>query len=56
MEEIEIKRTVLGVSDFYVKKYLAICCCIPVVLLLDASGIDARKIPWPLFAAGFYGG
>lgn len=55
MEEVEIKRPILGVSDFYVKKFLAICCCFPVIILINVSGIEVKKYPWPLFAACFIG-
>ena len=55
MEVIEIKRYVLGPSNIDVVRILAICCCIPVLFLLEVSGIEVRKFPAPLFAVCFIG-
>lgn len=54
MEEIIIKRPILGLSSSY-SKLLATCCCFPVIVLIDISGIEVRKLPLPLFMFGFMG-
>ena len=55
MEEILIKRPALGISNYNVNGILVICSAFPVMYLLEASGINPRLIPWPLFIGGFMG-
>ncbi len=55
MEEFLIKRPALGMSDYNLNKFLAICCVFPVIYLTEVSGINPRSIPWPLSIGGFMG-
>lgn len=56
MEEIEIKCPVLQrILGSYFNKILVICCCFPVLILIEVSGIEPKQLPGPLFGAGFIG-
>ena len=56
MEEIEIKCPVLlRIFGSHLNKILVICCCFPVIILIEVSGIEAKQLPGPLFGVGFIG-
>ncbi len=55
MNEVIIKRPVLDFSSHRLGKLLAVCCCLPVIALYEACGVDISRLPRLLYIILFVG-